>query len=96
MFSVGQKVVCVKIGRGAYWAAHNKLTDANLGGLYTIRDIFTGMDGRAALRFDEIHNRMHANGQEFGFWAHRFRPIVERKTDISIFTSMLHKKKERA
>lgn len=63
-----------------------------LGTVYTIREI---IDHRAnPIRLVEIQNpiRTYRDGTgEVGFRASRFRPVVERKTDIAIFKVMLTK-----
>jgi hypothetical protein len=87
-FHVGQKVVCVK----AEWSDLNGETAPVAGGIYTIRAIITYPDDFAGLLLVEIINapRYYAEGLfECDFIATKFRPIVERKTDISIFTAML-------
>jgi hypothetical protein len=89
MFRVGQKVVCVDDGRAVHLGC--KLWDGLLkkGALYTISGVnakhpdFPGVD---AVHLAEIRR---PNGMPFGAW--RFRPVVERKTDISIFLAMLNK-----
>jgi hypothetical protein len=89
MFRVGQKVVCVKEGRGKKWADHNSIVNAVVGQTYTIRAAFLSLEGEEAVYVEEIKNKEHRSGMEFGFCAYRFRPVVERKTDISIFKAML-------
>jgi len=84
MFRVGQKVVCVD----ATCYEHFLRKDA----IYTVRSI--------ACQFDDIWIRLCEvlpTEEMGGFSKRRFRPIVERKTDISIFKSMLTSagKKER-
>ncbi len=83
MFSVGQKVICIKAPPGAPffpWRAFPKH-----GQVYTIRD-FRSDD---SLRLVEIQNDIGMSGLECGFCPRRFRPVVERKTDISIFQALL-------
>jgi hypothetical protein len=85
-FRIGQKVVCI----------HHVPLDERLshcvyvekGGIYTIRGIYFQAD-RKLLLLQEIHNPMWSGGDEYGFNAKGFRPIVDRKTDITIFTKML-------
>ena len=86
-FHVGQKVVCI---RGA---TRSSMTRGNwapkTGGVYTVRGIYNGPE-RVDLNFEEyVHHEFHDCGAEYGWDASRFRPVVERKTDISIFTDML-------
>lgn len=82
-FQVGQKVVCV---RGPYsswnWPGRQ---DAAVGETYTIRG-FTGASRPelgAGLLLEEIKNPCGYSGEEAGFYSSRFRPIVERKTEVS-------------
>lgn len=80
-FHVGQKVVCVEGTSG-----HHVLV---LGQVYTIARI--GMFGRA-LHVDVVEC---STDIRLGWRAARFRPVVERKTDISVFTAMLKPSKVR-
>lgn len=92
IFRVGQKVVCIK--------AHPEWVRACcavplVGRTYTVR----GIDDTGGLLLEEIVNRHHpfafdiSTGRlspgEASFYVDRFRPVVERKTDIAIFTEML-------
>lgn len=88
-FRVGQKVECIhhqprRVAGGEY---------AELGGVYTVRGHVPCTDGIERIYLDEVHNRpMYCTAMgviEFGFRASGFRPLVERKTDISVFTEML-------
>lgn len=89
-FHVGQKVVCVH-------AFVDEVRFPTLcipvrGGIYTIRAIIQGHDGirlRDGLLLEEITNGLGPRGIEYNFNPERFRPVVERKTDISVFTEML-------
>jgi hypothetical protein len=68
-----------------------------VGGVYTILGvikIFDSFLGEAltGLQFVEITNSSAWDG---AYASSRFRPIVERKTDISIFTAMLNPSKRR-
>jgi len=99
MFHVGQKVVCVgtdgtlRVDWEAL-VAYYKIARPSRGSIYTIRDIRVGRV-RQHVRLVEIINPKakfsDAPDQEPWFWAEAFRPIVDRKTDISIFTEMLTK-----
>jgi hypothetical protein len=75
MFRVGQKVACVD-------ASGCRLLDK--GAVYTILEI--APSGLAEMI--SVDCRPDYAGST-GYSAARFRPIVERKTDISIFTEML-------
>ncbi len=95
-FQVGQKVVCVDDRYGAYSAY---LTGACMGqgqvnlyvkrgAIYTIREI--GCVHRCApsllcVRVVEIK----LDEEDSPLAAARFRPVVERKTDISVFQHLL-------
>ncbi len=95
MFRVGQKVVCIS---GPIEAArgYNQEVQPAIGHVYTIRSIDDFDDAPphmphfgVGLLLEEITCPVHSGfGLECSF-SSRFRPIVERKTDISIFTEML-------
>lgn len=97
MFHVGQRVVCVRTGRRSF----DDCTYPVVGGIYTVRDIYApplGVDGPTGLRFVEFVNPpklFNGFAIEIAFWDRCFRPIQERKTDISIFTEMLTPTKQR-
>lgn len=89
---VGMKVVCVK--KGAWSPSTPGESHPVYGGVYTIRTIECP-DGDVFLRFAEIINPkarrdIYGSQSESQYWATRFRPLFTRKTDISIFTAMLH------
>lgn len=98
MFRVGQKVVAVGNGmkRKPGDAAHN----IPLGTVCTIREIDTrclAAHGMATVRLVEYVNRVEQTCMgpwETGYRPDCFRPIVERKTDISVFKKMLTPKTE--
>ena len=80
-FHVGQKVVCVDVGEPN--------EHLRVGAVYTVAG-----GGGNWLREPSIflvETKHPLSG--LPFWSRRFRPIVERKTDISIFTKMLTPKK---
>lgn len=87
-FYVGQKVVCVN-DLNWYEPSASKYFPKR-GSIYTIRGMrgpyFDGMHG---CYLNEIINPPDANGEEWTFCVSRFRPVTDRKTDISIFTQML-------
>jgi hypothetical protein len=98
-FTVGQKVVCVDEVRSSLreLASWFGITVPVKGGVYTIRK--TGLyNGDPAVWLCEIVNPAvrYLNGEvmEQPFKAARFRPLVKRKTDISIFTAMLNPSKQ--
>lgn len=86
-FYVGQKVVCVEGGK-----ANEPPPRAVTGAIYTISEVFR-LGPYTMLQFVEMRY-----GGEFGwlpgFAAEYFRPITERKTDISIFKAMLNPSKQ--
>lgn len=100
-FHVGQKVVCVDdrervsqkdcgfFGRfRKYRRLHHNL---NKGDIYPV----TGVGVRRCDRSGEYYEMLllggawHFGHTEIGFPSFQFRPLLERKTDISIFTAML-------
>jgi hypothetical protein len=86
MFHVGQKVVCVNAAKSY------PTDDLEYGHVYTIRSLVTEVlfqEGRATgVKLNEIKRSSEVDSDVF--WVlERFRPVVERKTDISIFTAML-------
>ena len=88
-FRVGMKCVCIK--EGPWDGGHNDEACPNKGDILTIRAI-ESRDGECWLRFEEIINspRHYYEGWgEADFVARAFRPLIERKTSISIFTEML-------
>jgi hypothetical protein len=82
-FHVGQKVVCVDASISR-WGCDTGLVD---GAVYTIAAIAEFWDG---IGFDlaELPARKF-DGHHQAYNSERFRPAVECKTDISIFTDML-------
>lgn len=96
-FRVGQKVVCVEA-----WSRYGLGRGDEIGptqdSIYTIREIGVGLHPTCPdelhVRLDEIVNPVieyKCGKYEVAFRATRFRPVVERKTDISVFTAMLTK-----
>ena len=86
-FHVGQKVVCVK--RGDWVDSLDVPNRPVTNGIYTVRAM---ADDGIGLYFEEIKNAPlnHIEGfYEPAWWKLHFRPIVERKTDISIFKQLL-------
>lgn len=83
MFRVGQRVVCVN-AKPETWHT----TGLVKGEIYTIESMFKNCYGNLAFQMIEAKN-----GHGVGYRASRFRPIQERKTDISIFKAMLNPKK---
>lgn len=90
-FRVGQKVVCVDAN-----CDPNRmfLYSAALveGEVYTIREILNDDFGVPGVFLEEVIGAARlSDGKEFGFYARRFRPLVERKTDtgMAILKSVL-------
>jgi hypothetical protein len=90
---VGQKIKCVAgcssdmIRVAKFW----KITLPTIGSVYHIREIISNDEGFGFL-LSEISNAgvyPHLN-LEPGFRSYCFRPLVEIKTDISIFHRMLN------
>ncbi|KQZ49739.1 hypothetical protein ASD54_12435 [Rhizobium sp. Root149] len=96
-FTVGMKVVCIRpSGHLEFSCCCNTVPE--LGQVYTIRQIEKNpANGEIYFRLEEIVNppRYYAEGYgEYCFHRSWFRPVVERKTDISIFRAMLNKTPE--
>lgn len=86
-FHVGQRVVCISRFDDD---PDGYTTFPRRGQIYTVRTV-EAEDGREWLRLHEIFNDPsgYEEGIEGRFWSARFRPVVERTTDISIFRWML-------
>lgn len=86
-FRVGQKVVCVDATR--YGPNSSMLRE---GAVYTIASVDGHEDfhGEYGVLLVEV-TPTPAQGWREGFRASRFRPIVERKTDISFAHEILRK-----
>jgi hypothetical protein len=84
-FRIGQKVVCVD---ASPHPKTGKPTSAVVGAVYTVTGIYDDPVSRngVGVTLAEI---LPLNAR-IGFLGHRFRQIVERKTDISIFKAMLN------
>jgi hypothetical protein len=92
-FYVGQKVVRIS---GPETSPDGSIMP-KIGSIYTIRSIEDRSAGEPvwkaglAVTLAEIVSAIHpATGKEYAFLSTNFRPVVEKKTDISIFTEMLH------
>lgn len=94
MFFVGQKVVCVnndpctKRSPNAWWNGDRP----TLGQIYTIKRIILDWESYEIVHLVELDRSETAKerfGPDVGYGSYRFRPLIERKTDISIFTQIL-------
>lgn len=94
-FTVGQKVVlAVPYGEAEQFVAFLNGDILPVPGVvYTIKEIEpVELDGLVFIRLNEISNPIpEGKEREAAFNSSRFRPVVERKTDISIFTALLNK-----
>lgn len=81
MFHVGQKVVCVDA------SSHERASNLQEGAVYTVTGV-TDFYGKPAIRLAEA---AHFSGNNLPFWSFRFRPVVEKKTDISVFEEILRR-----
>lgn len=87
-FRIGQRVVCV----AAPWmhVVPTPWVCPDLNSVYVVREILPRPNGRgASCRLIEIRNEP-IYGREPAFCTSFFRPVVERKTDISVFTALLN------
>lgn len=91
-FYVGQKVVCIKdyeTPRCFSWVNFPRKET-----VYTVRALCPN-NYKPAILLEEIRNERTVRFEvtrvrgEPSFRSHNFRPLVEQKTDISIFTAML-------
>lgn len=99
---VGMKVVCVRNNvprlrtQGILWSSRWPACVEH-GKIFTIREIeakFADL-GVLAIRLREYHHPIDSRGWEVAFPAIAFRPLVARKTDISVFTALLHTNKQK-
>lgn len=97
-FTVGQKVVLArKFGNASSLRAEIEGVTLPVEGVtYTVREFDPDLsNGVLCIRLVELVNDPHMwDGLEPSFEASLFRPIVERKTDISVFEAMLNPSKE--
>lgn len=92
-FYVGQKVVCVNDKPLAGFAPFGGAEKLIVGAVYTIARILVDSHDIEIVHLEEVHRDQQSIedwGPDCGYRAVRFRPIVEKKTDISIFTAMLN------
>jgi hypothetical protein len=93
-FRVGMKVVCVDDSN----IVDLRIVKPVKGVIYIVRgitawnSIFLNEIVNPVLRFSDSYGDWEA---EPSFWSWRFRPVVESKTDISVFTKMLKSETEK-
>ena len=89
MFRVGQKVVCIDDSPGLF-SGRSYVT---LNAIYTIRGFCENIHGEIGLLLNEVRPDVPRLlfGQERGFQQSRFRPVVERGTDIGFAHEILRK-----
>ena len=87
-FLVGQKVVCVDTKSPVIIWRGSAPSGIREGSIYTVSRVsISPHTNRPALQLYELPTQNEIG--DCWYQAMRFRPIVERKTDISIFTAML-------
>jgi hypothetical protein len=78
MFKVGQKVICINDKLDPSRNLPHGLILPKRNNIYTIREIYTGINNETALLLEEIiQPYLHVNGQEIGFSSSRFRSLIE-------------------
>lgn len=91
-FRVGQKVVCVVHFDDRRILEHGWSIPVQ-GNVYTVRDKWLDHNGEPGITLEEVVNPFtlfsDGAGGEPHFCATGFRPLVEKRTDISVFTRML-------
>lgn len=87
MFNIGQKVKCIKPGG----FKDNNIRNGDILTISTIHSEPSWPSGVLGLDFVAIKS---PRPEYSGFNSRWFKPIVEKKTDISIFTKMLNTKKK--
>lgn len=90
-FHVGQKVVCVDADvTDGIWVEGEA---PEKGRVYTVKGVHLNNRGEVVLHLHEIdradYSKVWHRNHNLGYGAYRFRPVVERETDISLFTAML-------
>jgi hypothetical protein len=107
MFHIGQRVICVDdkfVGENGVFDRTFTERCPHLplkGRIYTVRAFsvpYAGYPGTPGMLLKEIINPPcpYVEGRfEPSFFPSHFRPLAERKTDISVFTAMLNKTPEK-
>ena len=96
-FTVGQKVVFVGLKRGFRHFLERLLHPYKIPEkcvVYTVSNTYTVCDGEQVIELLEFPSPYDGYWGA-GFIAAAFRPVVERKTDISVFTKMLKTSKQK-
>jgi hypothetical protein len=90
-FRIGQKVVCIKTPTHAYYkrtCPHRPVEN----GIYTVRGLIV-VGGETGVYLEEVVNPtvffLFEGRTEAAFHHGFFRPLIETKTDISVFKKML-------
>lgn len=99
-FRVGMKVACIDDEPHSLytpWAHHSDMDGLKKGTVYTVRSV--GLyNGVPCIWLHEIVRGIARGWEELGeagFSPKRFRPVVERKTDISFAHEILRKVSDR-
>lgn len=87
VFYVGQKVVCVDAGESKFSCTPTP-TFLTEGAVYEIESIAPAPNGFPGFAVQLVGIRDET--KRWGFASYRFRPVVERKTSIEVFTAMLN------
>jgi len=90
-FVVGQKVVCIR-GFDPKLVVHKDAYLPKVGEVLTIIEIYKTIyqaTNYIGLLFDEIHGSIFDDRGEVGYEYSFFAPLIERKTDISVFQKIL-------
>lgn len=94
-FYTGQKVVCIDDSNvpGEWGASVSE--ELHKGKIYTVRWIgmwtsYVDPVPILGVRLEELYRDIGDGRGDVPFYAWRFRPLLEKKTDISIFRSLLN------
>ena len=83
---VGQKVVC--IDDSGWFVPRSVISGLPIKWrVYTIRSVIV-RDGQIGFLLEEFHSKKDFRGDEWGFAARRFRPVVEDRTQFSLLQSI--------
>lgn len=85
-FRVGQKVVCVDDSAGEFSYLFSDPDRLVLNKIYEIERIYDDQLGYSLVALIGVSLNCYPKN---GWRSSRFHPLVERKTDISVFTKML-------